>query len=277
MQGQIVKIESTIYTVKQNEQVFPCVLRGKFRKQHILPRVGDYVVFDKNQNVIEEILPRKNEFDRPFVANIDIAFIVTSVHIPSLTPQLLDKLLVLMHLNQVEPIICITKLDLIDEEKRKEVMTFFQYYKELGYKVVTNLELAEIKKIIKGKTCVFTGQTGAGKSTLINKLEPDLRLKTGEVSKALGRGRHTTRTVELFNFLGGKLLDTPGFSSLELKGCEEDIRSSFKEFSKYPCPFKDCTHTKEKECVVKQKVEEGKILESRYQSYLQLLNEVKKR
>ncbi len=277
MQGQIVKIESTIYTVKQNEQVFPCVLRGKFRKQHILPRVGDYVVFDKNQNVIEEILPRKNEFARPFVANIDIAFIVTSVHIPSLTPQLLDKLLVLMHLNQVEPIICITKLDLIDEEKRKEVMTFFQYYKELGYKVVTNLELAEIKKIIKGKTCVFTGQTGAGKSTLINKLEPDLRLKTGEVSKALGRGRHTTRTVELFNFLGGKLLDTPGFSSLELKGCEEDIRSSFKEFSKYPCPFKDCTHTKEKECVVKQKVEEGKILESRYQSYLQLLNEVKKR
>ena len=277
MQGQIVKIESTIYTVKQNEQVFPCVLRGKFRKQHILPRVGDYVVFDKNQNVIEEILPRKNEFDRPFVANIDIAFIVTSVHIPSLTPQLLDKLLVLMHLNQVEPIICITKLDLIDEEKRKEVMTFFQYYKELGYRVVTNLELAEIKKIIKGKTCVFTGQTGAGKSTLINKLEPDLRLKTGEVSKALGRGRHTTRTVELFNFLGGKLLDTPGFSSLELKGCEEDIRSSFKEFSKYPCPFKDCTHTKEKECVVKQKVEEGKILESRYQSYLQLLNEVKKR
>lgn len=277
MQGQICKIESTLYTVKNETKSYPCVLRGKFGKQHILPRVGDYVVFDENKKVIDEILPRKNAFDRPFVANIDLAFLVTSVQIPAVNPMLLDKLLVLMALHQVEPVICITKLDLIAEEEKKPIMQFFDYYRKLGYSVVTNQEIDVIRKIVNNKTCVFTGQTGAGKSTLLNRLDASLQLKTGEVSKALGRGKHTTRNVELFNFLGGKLLDTPGFSSLELTGTVEEIKNAFREFSSVSCPFQDCTHTKEKECIVKQKVESGEILKSRYQSYLQLLEEVKKR
>lgn len=277
MQGQITKIQSTLYDVRTEKEIVPCVLRGKFRKQHILPRVGDYVVFDKEQKVIEEILPRKNAFERPFVANIDLAFLVTSVKEPDLAPVLLDKLLTLMYLHHVKPVICVTKEDLLNSKEKKEIDDFFSYYKALGITVVSNQELDTIKALIQGKTCVFTGQTGAGKSTLLNRLHPEWKLKTGEISKALGRGKHTTRHVELFSFLGGKLLDTPGFSSLELTGTEEEIRMSFKEFARFPCPFKDCTHTKEQECVIKQKVEEKKILESRYQSYLQLLKEVKKR
>ncbi len=277
MQGQIVKIESSLYTVENHNDRIPCVLRGKFRKQHILPRVGDYVVFDEKQQVIEEILPRKNAFLRPFVANIDIAFIVTSVHIPNLVPTLLDKLLVLMELNQVKPIICVTKMDLLNEKEQNEKKKFFSYYASCGYEVIYNYELKKIKQQLEGNTCVFVGQTGAGKSTLLNHLEPNWHLKTGEVSKSLGRGRHTTRTVELLSLLGGKLLDTPGFSSLELTGSEEELKNAFIEFRKYPCPFKDCTHTKEKECSIKEQVEKGNILKSRYESYLQFRFEVMKK
>ncbi len=277
MQGQITKIQSSLYTVDTQEEKIPCVLRGRFRKQHILPRVGDYVVFDKEKKVIDEILPRKNEFDRPFVSNIDLAFIVTSVKDPDLSPSLLDKLLVLMELHAVEPILCITKMDLLTEEEKRKVTSFFEYYKKLGYRVVTNKDLSIIKSWIPGHTCVFTGQTGVGKSTLLNHLHSEWNLKTGEISKALGRGKHTTRNVELFSFLGGKLLDTPGFSSLALSSTREEIRACFREFASCSCPFSDCTHTKEKECVVKRKVEEGTILKSRYLSYLQLIKEEEKK
>ena len=277
MKGQIIKIESTLYTVKHHDKKTLCVLRGKFRKQHILPRVGDYVVFDEEKKVIEEILPRKNAFERPFVANIDLAFLVTSVYMPDLVPILLDKLLILMQNHQVTPIICVTKMDLLSKEKKQAMSSFFSYYQKIGYTVVYNDELDKIKKLIRGKTCVFTGQTGAGKSTLLNRLEPKWNLKTGEVSKALGRGKHTTRTVELLSFLGGKLLDTPGFSSLELSLKNEELQDAFPEFQKINCPFKDCTHTHEKECLVKKQVNLKIILESRYQSYLQLKEEVKKK
>ena len=276
MQGQIIKIVSDLHYVSCNGDVYPCKCRGIFRKEHITPVVGDYVLFSIEKKLIEEILPRKNEFERPKVSNIDQAFIVTSLVHPDFSLNLLDKLLILMKLHNVDAIICITKKDLVDEDKYQEVNSLLDYYRGLGYKVVFNQELDKIKKLIQNKTSVFTGQTGAGKSTLLNKLNPNWNLETGEVSLALGRGRHTTRVVELFQIFGGKVMDTPGFSALDFdKYSKEEIRDAFIEFHNYPCPFKDCMHTKEKECVVKKAVLANDILDSRYKNYLSFIKEDK--
>ena len=276
MQGQIIKIVSDLHYVSCNDEVYPCKCRGIFRKEHIIPVVGDYVLFSIEKNLIEEILPRKNEFERPKVSNIDQAFIVTSLVNPNFSLNLLDKMLVLMELHNVKAIICITKEDLVSDLELEEIRKTLEYYKSLGYEVVSNQEIDKIKTLIKGKTSVFTGQTGAGKSTLLNKLNPNWNLETGEVSLALGRGRHTTRVVELFSLFDGKVMDTPGFSALDFnKYSKEEIRDAFIEFSKYPCPFKDCMHTKEKECIVKQEVISNNILDSRYTNYLNFIGEDK--
>lgn len=276
MQGQIVKIVSDLHYVSYNGSLYPCKCRGIFRKEHITPLVGDYVLFSIEKNLIEEILPRKNEFNRPKVSNIDQAFIITSLVRPDFSLNLLDKLLVTMELHNVEAIICITKEDLVNEEELKKFYEVLDYYKRIGYKVVSNKDIDTIKELIKDKTSVFTGQTGAGKSTLLNKLNPDWELETGEISIALGRGKHTTRVVELFELYGGKMMDTPGFSALDFYGySKQDIRDAFIEFSDYPCPFKDCMHTKEEECAVKREVLDNNILESRYLNYLSFIEEVK--
>ena len=186
-------------------------------------------------------------------------------------------MLVLMELHNVEAIICITKEDLVSNLELEKIRKTLEYYKSLGYEVVSNQEIDKIKALIKGKTSVFTGQTGAGKSTLLNKLNPNWNLETGEVSLALGRGRHTTRVVELFSLFDGKVMDTPGFSALDFnKYSKEEIRDAFIEFSMYPCPFKDCMHTKEKECIVKREVISNNILDSRYTNYLNFIGEDKK-
>lgn len=273
MKGQIVKIHSDLHYVQADNQVYPCKCRGVFRKEKILPLVGDYVEFDDKKKVIEKILPRKNEFYRPKVSNIDQAFLITSLVSPDFSLNLLDKLLVLMELHSVQPIICITKKDLVssDFSKIKEILS---YYESIGYQVVYNTDLDIIKKLLKDKTSVFTGQTGAGKSTLLNKLNPNWNLETGEVSIALGRGRHTTRVVTLYELFGGKVMDTPGFSALDFHGySKEEIRDAFVEFKRYPCPFKDCLHTKEKECEVKRAVSSNNIMKSRYQNYLSFIGE----
>jgi len=276
MKGQIVKISSDLHFVSYENEVYPCKCRGVFRKEHIIPVVGDYVLFNKDKLLIEEILPRKNVFQRPKVSNIDQAFLITSLKYPDFSLNLLDKFIVLMEINQVEPIICITKKDLVNDKEFSNIKKSLTYYKKLGYQVIYNTEILKIKSLLKGKTSVFTGQTGAGKSTLLNKLNPKWNLETGEISLALGRGKHTTRVVELFDFLNGKVMDTPGFSSLEFKDySKEQIRNAFIEFRENPCPFKDCTHTKEKECVVKKQVLENHILESRYLNYLNFIGEKK--
>ena len=273
MKGQIVKIHSDLHYVQADNQVYPCKCRGVFRKEKILPLVGDYVEFDDKKKVIEKILPRKNEFYRPKVSNIDQAFLITSLVSPDFSLNLLDKLLVLMELHSVRPIICITKKDLVSSDFSgiKEILS---YYESIGYQVVYNTDLDIIKKLLKDKTSVFTGQTGAGKSTLLNKLNPNWNLETGEVSIALGRGRHTTRVVTLYELFGGKVMDTPGFSALDFHGySKEEIRDAFVEFKRYPCPFKDCLHTKEKECEVKRAVSSNNIMKSRYQNYLSFIGE----
>lgn len=272
MEGQIVKIVSNLYFVESNHKTYECRSRGKFRNENITPVVGDFVVFDEKQNYILEILPRKNALIRPLVANIDQAFIITSVKEPDFSSNLLDKLLTVLYYHDIEPVICLTKLDLLTKEEEKEIKRIAKYYKKQGYKVIYNKELRKIKRMFKNKTTVFTGQTGAGKSSLLNNLNKKLHLETGEISKALGRGKHTTRHVELIEMYKGKVLDTPGFSSIDLSEIEIDtIKKSFIEFNKYPCPYKDCNHLKESECQVKKAVEEDKILKSRYENYKKFL------
>lgn len=272
MKGQIVKISSDLYFVSCEDAVYPCKCRGIFRKEHITPVVGDYVLFSKEKKLIEELLPRRNCFLRPKVSNIDQAILITSLKYPDFSLNLLDKFLVLMEIHHVVPIICITKEDLVSTSELESIQNILEYYKKIGYQVLYHTELESLRKILKGKTSVFSGQTGAGKSTLLNCLNPDWNLKTGEISYALGRGRHTTRVVELFDYLGGKVVDTPGFSSLDFQGVSaEEIRNAFPEFVANPCPFKDCSHTKEKECVVRKQVLENNILKSRYENYLNFI------
>ncbi len=276
MKGQIIKISSDLYFVSYENEIYPCKCRGIFRKEHITPVVGDYVLFSKEKSLIEEVLPRKNVFERPKVSNIDQAFLITSLKLPDFSTNLLDKFISLMEMNHVEPIICITKEDLVSDNELNKIKGILKYYESIGYKVISNTEIDKIKKLLSNKTSVFTGQTGAGKSTLLNKINPNWNLETGEVSIALGRGRHTTRVVELFEICDGKVMDTPGFSSLEFKNyTKEDIKNSFVEFNKYPCPFKDCNHTNEKECVVKREVLANNILESRYVNYLNFIGDGK--
>ena len=272
MKGQIVKISSDLYFISCDDNIYPCKCRGLFRKEHITPVVGDYVLFSKEKKLVEEILPRRNLFKRPKVSNIDQAFIITSLKIPNFSLNLLDKLIALMEIHSVQPIICVTKEDLLEKEELDSIWNTLHYYEKIGYTVVSNQDLSKIRDLLKNKTSVFTGQTGAGKSTLLNALNPNWNLETGEVSLALGRGRHTTRVVELFSFLDGKVMDTPGFSSLELTDyTNEQIKDAFVEFKEVSCPFRDCTHTKEEECMVKKEVLENTILESRYLNYLNFI------
>lgn len=277
MQGQIVKISSSRHVVYSNGCYYNTIPRGKFRKDKLIPKVGDYVNFNDKSLVIEEILPRKNTFGRPMVSNIDRAFIVTSLVNPNFSLGLLDKFIAHMELNNIDVVICLTKIDLVSPKEYEKIKDVMQYYNNIGYNVVTNNDLLKIKELIRDKTNVFIGQTGAGKSTLLNKLNPSFNLKTGEVSLALGRGRHTTRNVELYEFLDGKVLDTPGFSALDFSIYKnENIKNAFREFSNYTCPFKDCSHTKEEECSIRKAVNDKEILESRYNSYLKFYEEASK-
>ncbi len=276
MKGQVVKVISDKFFVKVDDEIIPCKERGKLRNLKTLPLVGDFVMIDKEKAVIEEVLERRNMLIRPNVSNITMGFIVTSFKKPDFSTNLLDKLLVEMEINKIKPVICLTKRDLISDKEYLDYKEIIEYYKRIGYVVVENTEISKIKKILEGELTVFTGQTGAGKSTLLNKLFPELNLKVGEVSMALGRGKHTTRHIEIIEKDNIRVLDTPGFSALSfLEYTKEEVRDAFKEFQEYPCIYKDCMHDKEAECKVKKAVEDNKILKSRYENYLSFLAEFK--
>ncbi|MBQ9181017.1 MAG: ribosome small subunit-dependent GTPase A [Bacilli bacterium] len=269
--GKIIKLISNDYTVLSNDKLYVCKARGKFRNDNIKPLVGDIVVFDEENNYILEVERRKNSLIRPQVANIDQAIIVTSCKEPSFSSNLLDKLLNIIEYNNIKPIICFTKLDLLNSDELKEIKTIMNYYKKIGYEVYKNTD--NIKDIFKNKISVFTGQSGAGKSTLLNRLDSNLNLKTNEISHALGRGKHTTRHVELIKFNDGLIADTPGFSSISFDNMtKEDIRDNFIEFNLYKdkCEYSDCMHIKEINCGIKNN---NNILSTRYENYIKFINE----
>lgn len=272
MEGLIIKILSDKCYVKLDKEVVTCFLRGKIRHEKLLPFVGDRVIIDKEKKIIEKILPRKNVIRRPAVSNITQGLIVASLKNPDLDTNLIDKILVELEFNSIKPIICFTKKDLLTISEYQEYQSVIDYYSTL-YSVYFNDDIDNLKKIFKDEITVFIGQTGAGKSTLLNRLDHSLSLKTGEISMSLGRGRHTTRHVELLEILDGELLDTPGFSALEFPNMlKEEVRDAFIEFQKYPCPYRDCMHIKEDKCAVKDAFANGSIPAFRYNNYLDLVS-----
>lgn len=273
--GHIIRIISNLYTIEtEDDKIYECRARGKFRKDEVSPLVGDFVVIDTENAYILEILPRKNELTRPKIANVDVALIMTSVKDPNLSLNLLDKELLVVSASSIEPIICLTKTDLLNIDEEKEIDSIFKYYKKIGYKVFKNTELTALKKYLNGKTAVLTGQTGAGKSTLLNKLDSTLELKTSPISKALGRGVHTTRHVELFKIGKTLIADTPGFSALDLNFDKETLANLYPEFKDHTCKFDNCSHDKENVCGVKDAYNDGIIMATRYENYLKFRSEI---
>lgn len=272
MKGQIVKVISNDYTVKYDDKKIVCKARGVFRNRNITPLAGDYCLFDEENKLITDILDRKNELKRPPVSNIDYAIIVMSTVEPDFSSALLDKMINIIEFNNIKPIICISKSDLLLTDKIKE---YEDYYRKIGYIVLYNTEVDKLLSVIENKTVILTGQSGAGKSSLLNRLDSNLNLKTDEISIALGRGKHTTRAIEFYEIKNSLIADTPGFSSLNFDDLtKEDIRDNFIEFNEYrnECRYSDCMHIKEDECEVKRKV--GKdILEDRYNNYIDFIKE----
>lgn len=274
-EGKIVKQISNDYTVNVDNKLYVCKARGKFRNMGITPLVGDNALIDCDTKYIIEIKKRKNELVRPSIANVDQAVIVMSNKIPEFSLDLLDKLICIIEYNNIEPIIYVSKIDLLDEIEKNNLYKILDYYKKIGYRVYTDLS---IKEVFKDKVTVFVGQSGAGKSTLLNKLDSTLELLTGDVSYALGRGKHTTRHVELLEVLGGLIADTPGFSKISFIGMTKgDIRDNFIEFNNYReyCKYKDCMHNLEDDCMIKKEINNN-ILKSRYDNYIKFISEVER-
>ena len=277
MIGKIIKNISNVYTVLSEDEEFDCIPRGIFKKDKNTPLVGDLVLFDKENKVITKIMPRKNELSRPRIANIDYCIIVTSLKKPDLSLNLLDKQISYCLINNIKPLICFTKLDLIDEEAKNNLKNLRKYYDKMDILTFDNKHLDKLLSFLKDRVVVLTGQSGAGKSTLLNLIEPSLNLKTSEISLALNRGVHTTRHTEIYNLKNIWFGDTPGFSSLDLSNyTKEDIKNSFIEFLNYDCKFNDCLHDKENDCQVKKAVLDKEILLSRYNNYLSFLKEATK-
>ena len=267
------------YYVESEGKVYQTRARGNFRKKGQTPYVGDEVEFSAekdSEGYILKIAERKNSLVRPPIVNIDQAVVIMSAKEPDFNPNLLDRFLVLLEQKAIHPIIYISKLDLLEDDKELDV--FLEVYQAIGYDTAKTVE--ELLQFLIRKKTVFMGQTGVGKSTLLTKIAPDLKLETGEISESLGRGRHTTRAVSFYNLNGGKIADTPGFSSLDYEvDNAEDLNQAFPEIAEVSrsCKFRTCTHTHEPNCAVKPAVENGTIAAFRFEDYLQFLSEIEHR
>lgn len=278
------KALSGFYYVDDGQSVTSCRGRGKLRHEKLAPLVGDRVRFTPlggGQGALDEILPRKNQFQRPAVANIDQLVIIASEAIPVTDPFLIDRVVSIAEGRDCECVICINKCDLQPGNALEQI------YRRAGFPTLrvsaeTGAGIDELRSLITGKVSAFTGNSGVGKSSILNALQPDFALKTGEISQKLGRGRHTTRHVELFRLdCGAVVADTPGFSSFDTDKMElrrkEELQWTFREFRPYldQCRFQDCAHIKEKGCAVLEAVNDGKISPSRHQSYVRLYEQAR--
>lgn len=278
-EGVIRKALSGFYYVQVGKEEVTCRARGKFRHQKISPLVGDRVAITRQPDgsgSLDEILPRRNAFQRPAVANIDQLVIIASGAIPVSDPFLLDRIISLAESKGCQPILCVNKWDLVPAQELLDI------YRTAGIpalpvSAVTGQGIEELRGLLAGKISAFTGNSGVGKSSILNALDPAFALATGQISEKLGRGRHTTRHVELFPVAGGLIADTPGFSAFDQeKGGEaldkETLAETFREFRPYlgQCRFVGCAHVKEKGCAVLEALAEGKISPSRHRSYVRL-------
>ena len=281
-EGRIVRQTGGFYYVDCGGEVFSCRARGLFRKEGVTPLVGDLVRMEETEpgcGFVVEILPRRNSLIRPPVANVDLLLLILSIADPAPNLTVVDKLLAIAEYKEIDVSIVVTKSDLADPSGLCRI------YREAGYPVTALNSLADspdaIREMIRGKLCVLAGNTGVGKSTLLNAMEPSLTLRTGETSRKLGRGRHTTRVTELFELAGGMIADTPGFSALETAQFErirkEELELCFREFEPYRtgCRFTGCSHTKEKGCGVLAAVEREEISLSRHKSYCEMYEEAR--
>ncbi len=282
-EGLILKGIGGFYYVETADGVFECKAKGKFRKEGITPLAGDRVtvtIRTDKENTIDEIKERKNKLRRPPVANIDKLFVVVSTAKPYPNTLVIDKMTVLAEKHGIEPVIIITKTDLDDFGE------LFKTYKKAGYRVYlhskdNNENLSEISAELNGCICAFTGNSGVGKSTLINALCPSLTLETGEISDKLGRGRHTTRQAEIFHVADGLVIDTAGFSSVDFADdsviFSSDLENYFPEIREHigECRFTGCAHLGDKGCRITELVENGEISLSRYESYKTMYEEQK--
>lgn len=284
LNGTIIKGIGGFYYVEAADEIYECKARGVFRKEKLSPLVGDKVTISINENAentIDEIMPRKNALTRPPVVNIDNLIIVVSTVEPKPSTLVIDKLIAVAEHKNIEPIIVITKSDLASAQE------IFDIYTLAGFKTIivsneTKDGVDEVKAVLKDKISALTGNSGVGKTSLLNNLDETLALKTAQISKKLGRGRHTTRQAELYRVCDGFVVDTPGFSSFEIDKSDiilkDELSYCFRDFSDYieKCKFyPSCTHTADKGCAVVEAVNEGKISKSRHNSYVQLYNEVK--
>lgn len=282
--GIIMKGIGGFYYVDAGETVYECKARGVFRKRGQTPLVGDRVVISVPENgyaLIDEIEERKNSLVRPPLANLDKLFLVVSSCSPSPNALVIDRLIAHAEKKNIEPIVVLTKNDICD------CHGFGSIYEKAGFATVYTdysdlSSLEPIKDLMKDHVSAFAGNSGVGKSTLINAIMPELQLKTGEISEKLGRGRHTTRQAELFKLpFGGMIADTPGFSALDIEKGEvihkEELADCFREFSDHigNCRFTSCAHTVEKGCAVLEALDNNEISKSRHDSYVTMYNEVK--
>ena len=280
MLGKVVATIGGVYdVVLENKELVKVKPLGILKHKKIKIIVGDDVEVDEAQGTLIDVLPRKNMLIRPRISNIDVGVIVMSLAKPNYSSYLLDKFLTLLNLSSIDPLIILTKTDI--KEDNIDIDKIKKQYAKLGVKVlayskVTQEGLDEIRKEIQNKSIAFMGQTGVGKSSLINLLDPSFSREEGEFSKALGRGKHQTKEVVLLPYLGGFLGDTPGFSSLELNIYKEDLAKSFPLISKHytECKYSNCLHKNEPDCKIKELLEEGLLDQENYDNYLQLLDEL---